>query len=97
MLQSFFKAGVIEAGCDEAGRGCLAGPVVASAVILPSDYKHEELNDSKQLTEEQRVTIKSDIIRDAIAWAIGVASPGEIDEVNILNASSWQWIVRLSN
>lgn len=87
MLKPYFQKEKIEAGCDEAGRGCLAGPVVAAAVILPQDYKHEELNDSKQLTEDQRVAIKKDIIKDAIAWAVGVASPGEIDEINILNAS----------
>jgi ribonuclease HII len=87
VLKSHFQIKKIEAGCDEAGRGCLAGPVVAAAVILPKDYKHEELNDSKQLSEKQRITIKDDIIRDAISWGVGVASPGEIDEVNILNAS----------
>lgn len=87
MLKSSFQKEKIEAGCDEAGRGCLAGPVVAAAVILPSDYSHEALNDSKQLSEKQRVAIKSDIVRDAIAWGVGVASPEEIDEINILNAS----------
>ena len=87
MLKPYFQTKKIEAGCDEAGRGCLAGPVVAGAVILPQDYHHAELNDSKQLTEKQRVAIKKDIIQDAIAWGVGVASPGEIDEINILNAS----------
>ncbi len=87
MLKPYFQLEKIEAGCDEAGRGCLAGPVVAAAVILPKDYHHEELNDSKQLTEKQRVSIKQDIIRDAIAWGVGAASPGEIDDINILNAS----------
>ncbi len=87
MLQPYFQTKKIEAGCDEAGRGCLAGPVVAAAVILPKDYYHEELNDSKQLTEKQRCSIKKDIIKDAIAWGVGVASPGEIDDINILNAS----------
>lgn len=87
MLKSYFQKEKIEAGCDEAGRGCLAGPVVASAVILPKNYKHKVLNDSKQLTENQRVEIKEDIIKDAIAWGIGVASPEEIDDINILNAS----------
>lgn len=77
----------IEAGCDEAGRGCLAGPVVAAAVILPIEYEHEVLNDSKQLTEKQRNALKGEIMNDAIAWGVGVASPGEIDEINILNAS----------
>lgn len=87
MLKSYFTKGKIEAGCDEAGRGCLAGPVVAGAVILPPDYRHKSLNDSKQLTEKQREEIKLDIVRDAIAWGIGVASPAEIDDINILNAS----------
>ncbi|MEM6829981.1 MAG: ribonuclease HII [Bacteroidota bacterium] len=87
MLKSYFQTNKIEAGCDEAGRGCLAGPVVAAAVILPRDYAHKELNDSKQLTEAQRVEIKKDILEDAIAWGMGVASPEEIDEINILNAS----------
>ncbi len=87
MLKPYFQTKKIEAGCDEAGRGCLAGPVVAAAVILPKDYYHEELNDSKQLSEKQRDDIKKDIIKDAIAWGVGVASPGEIDDINILNAS----------
>ncbi len=87
MLKSYFQKEKIEAGCDEAGRGCLAGPVVAAAVILPKKYKHKVLNDSKQLTEKQRFEIKKDIIKDAIAWGVGVASPGEIDDINILNAS----------
>ncbi len=87
MLKPYFQTDKIEAGCDEAGRGCLAGPVVAAAVILPRDFTHEELNDSKQLTEKQRLEIKPDIIQQAIAWGVGVASPGEIDEINILNAS----------
>ncbi|WP_425392961.1 ribonuclease HII [Ekhidna sp.] len=87
MLKSFFQEKKIEAGCDEAGRGCLAGPVVAAAVILPKDYTHEILNDSKQLSEKQRVELKHDIIKDSLAWGVGVASPGEIDEINILNAS----------
>ncbi|MEP1035473.1 ribonuclease HII [Ekhidna sp.] len=87
MLKSHFQKEKIEAGCDEAGRGCLAGPVVAAAVILPKKYKHKDLNDSKQLSEKQRVAIKKDIVKDAIAWGVGVASPGEIDNINILNAS----------
>ncbi|MBC6400448.1 MAG: ribonuclease HII [Ekhidna sp.] len=87
MLFPYFQKEKTEAGCDEAGRGCLAGPVVAAAVILPADYKHEVLNDSKQLTEKQRVELKGEIIQDAIAWGVGVASSGEIDEINILNAS----------
>lgn len=87
MLKSYFQAKTIEAGCDEAGRGCLAGPVVAAAVILPKKYKHKKLNDSKQLSEKLRNEIKEDIKKDALAWAIGVASPQEIDQINILNAS----------
>ncbi|MEQ8905450.1 ribonuclease HII [Ekhidna sp.] len=87
MLRPYFQKEKIEAGCDEAGRGCLAGPVVAAAVILPKKYRHKMLNDSKQLSEKQRLEIKKDIISDAIAWGVGVASPGEIDDINILNAS----------
>jgi len=87
MLKSYFQSEKIEAGCDEAGRGCLAGPVVAAAVILPKDYKHKALNDSKQLSEKKRQSLKEDILRDAIAWGIGLCSPKEIDEINILNAS----------
>ena len=86
-LLPFFKEGVVEAGCDEAGRGCLAGPVVAAAVILPSDYSHQVLNDSKKLSQKQRNLIKDQIKADAIAWAVGVVSHTEIDEINILNAS----------
>jgi ribonuclease HII len=77
----------IEAGCDEAGRGCLAGPVVAAAVILPKDYKHKYLNDSKQLTEARRMSIRKDIEKEAISWAVTFVDNIEIDEVNILNAS----------
>ncbi|MEP0984665.1 ribonuclease HII [Ekhidna sp.] len=87
MLKSYFQKEKIEAGCDEAGRGCLAGPVVAAAVILPKKYRHKVLNDSKQLTEKQRLEVKKDIVKDAISWAVGVASPREIDDINILNAS----------
>jgi ribonuclease HII len=87
VLQSSFSVDLIEAGCDEAGRGCLAGPVVAAAVILPKNYTHELLNDSKQLTKEERFGLRTEIIRDAIAWAVAEVSPEEIDEVNILNAS----------
>jgi ribonuclease HII len=87
MLKSYFQSEKIEARCDEAGRGCLAGPVVAAAVILPKDYKHKALNDSKQLSEKKRQSLKEDILRDAIAWGIGLCSPKEIDEINILNAS----------
>ena len=87
MLLSYHQAGVIEAGCDEAGRGCLAGPVVASAVILPADYKHSLLNDSKVISKKRRVTLRAEIKREAISWAIGEYSNEEIDRVNILNAS----------
>lgn len=77
----------MEAGCDEAGRGCLAGPVVAAAVVLPKNFKCGELDDSKKLTEKQRYHLRDRIERKADAWALGIASPGEIDEINILNAS----------
>lgn len=87
MLLSYYKEGVVEAGCDEAGRGCLAGAVYAAAVILPADYHNEQLNDSKQLTERQRYALRQVIERDAVAWAVGIVSPQEIDRVNILNAS----------
>lgn len=86
-LKSYHTAGLVEAGCDEAGRGCLAGPVFAAAVILPEDYNHPELNDSKQLSEKKRDRLREVIEREAIAWAVGEYSPQEIDEVNILNAS----------
>ena len=76
-----------EAGCDEAGRGCLAGSVYAAAVILPPDYHNELLNDSKQLTEKRRYALREAIQRDAVAWAVGVVTPEEIDNINILNAS----------
>lgn len=81
------QAGVNEAGCDEAGRGCLAGPVYAAAVILPDDYRHPLLNDSKQLTEKQRYALRDEIIAHATAWAVGVVTAAEIDRINILNAS----------
>jgi len=87
MLQSHYYEGLTEAGCDEAGRGCLAGAVYAAAVILPTDYKNELLNDSKQLTERRRYQLREQIERDAISWAVGVVSPEEIDQINILNAS----------
>lgn len=86
-LKPYYKAGVIEAGCDEAGRGCLAGSVYAAAVILPADYHNEMLNDSKQLTEKRRYELRAQIERDAVAWAVGVCTPEEIDEINILHAS----------
>lgn len=87
MLLSYYQKGVIEAGCDEAGRGCLAGPVVASAVILPSDYKHPLLNDSKVLSKKKRLLLREEIKKEAISWAVGEYSNEEIDQVNILNAS----------
>lgn len=79
--------GMLEAGCDEAGRGCLAGPVVASAVILPDGYESPLLMDSKKLTEKRRMEAREIIIRDAVAWAVAECSPAEIDSINILNAS----------
>ena len=87
MLQSHYYEGLVEAGCDEAGRGCLAGSVFAAAVILPSDYQNELLNDSKQLSERRRYQLRDIIERDAVAWAVGVVEPDEIDRINILNAS----------
>ncbi len=87
MLKSYYHKGVIEAGCDEAGRGCLAGSVYAAAVILPQDYENPLLNDSKKLTEKQRYALREVVIRDAVAWAVGVVTPEEIDSINILNAS----------
>jgi ribonuclease HII len=87
MLLPFLKANIIEAGCDEAGRGCLAGPVYAAAVILPSDFKNELLNDSKQLTEKQRYALRPIIEKEALAWAVGVVDNREIDQINILAAS----------
>ncbi len=87
MLRSSFTKDLIEAGCDEAGRGCLAGPVVAAAVILPKRYRHKLLNDSKQLKREQREALRLEIERDALAWAVAEVSHDEIDEINILNAS----------
>ena len=86
-LLSFHKENTIEAGCDEAGRGCLAGPVFAAAVILPSSFKNELLNDSKKLTEKQRYFLRPIIEKEAIAWAVEAVSNEEIDKVNILNAS----------
>ncbi len=87
MLAQFHTKGKIETGCDEAGRGCLAGPVVAGAVILPPDFSDELLNDSKKLTEKQRYKLRPIIEKEAIAFAIGIVSNEEIDEINILNAS----------
>lgn len=87
MLLSSFTTDLIEAGCDEVGRGCLAGPVVAAAVILPKNYQHELLNDSKQLSKEERIALQSDIVQDSLAWAVAEVGNEEIDEINILNAS----------
>lgn len=82
-----YYSNLIEAGCDEAGRGCLAGSVYAAAVILPRDYDNPLLNDSKKLTEKRRKDLRDQIVRDAVAWAVGVVTPEEIDRINILNAS----------
>ena len=87
MLAANCFEGLIEAGCDEAGRGCLAGSVFAAAVILPPDYENGKLNDSKQLTEKKRYELRAEIERDATAWAVGVVTPEEIDTINILKAS----------
>ena len=87
MLKNNYYKGKIEAGCDEAGRGCLAGSVYAAAVILPEDYQNELLNDSKQLTEKKRYELREIIEHDAVAWAVGIVTPEEIDKINILNAS----------
>ncbi|WP_165154632.1 ribonuclease HII [Parabacteroides sp. ZJ-118] len=87
MLLPYREAGRVEAGCDEAGRGCLAGAVFAAAVILPADFKNPDLNDSKQLSEKRRYALRPVIEREAIAWAVGVVSPEEIDRMNILRAS----------
>ncbi|WP_372948995.1 ribonuclease HII [Mariniphaga sp.] len=86
-LLPFFKEGILEAGCDEAGRGCLAGPVVAAAVILPPDFDYGVLNDSKKLSEKQRKELRPLIENGALAWAVEMVSNEEIDKVNILNAS----------
>ena len=87
ILQSFYIKNQLEAGCDEAGRGCLVGPVVAAAVILPADFQHEWLNDSKQLTEKRREILRPIIEKEAIAWAVSFVDHPKIDEINILNAS----------
>ena len=91
MLKAYLQKGRIEAGCDEAGRGCLAGPVYAAAVILPelstSNSQFSTLNDSKQLTEKQRYALREVIEREAVAWAVGVVTNEEIDQINILRAS----------
>lgn len=87
MLENHYYEGLVEAGCDEAGRGCLAGSVFAAAVILPPDYENELLNDSKKLTDRKRKQLREIIEHDAVDWAVGIVEPGEIDEINILNAS----------
>jgi ribonuclease HII len=87
MLKSFLYHNLTEAGCDEAGRGCLAGPVVAAAVMLPKNFKHPVLNDSKKLTPKQRALLKDEIINSAIAWKVAFVDNNEIDEMNILRAS----------
>lgn len=87
MLKSHYYENLVEAGCDEAGRGCLAGSVYAAAVILPPDYENDLLNDSKKLTAKKRYALREVIQRDALAWAVGIVTPEEIDKINILNAS----------
>lgn len=87
MLLPYLNEDKIEAGCDEAGRGCLAGAVYAAAVILPRGFKNDQLNDSKQLSEKQRYALRALIEKEAVAWAVGVVCPEEIDKINILNAS----------
>ena len=87
MLLPCLHKDLIEAGCDEAGRGCLAGAVYAASVILPADYQNDLLNDSKKLTEHQRYALREVVERDALAWAVGIVLPEEIDKINILNAS----------
>ncbi|MDR1500469.1 MAG: ribonuclease HII [Tannerellaceae bacterium] len=87
MLLPCLETGRMEAGCDEAGRGCLAGSVFAASVILPEDFRNDEMNDSKQLTEKERYRLRPIIEREAVAWAVGVVTPLEIDRINILNAS----------
>ena len=87
MLKPYLQEGRIEAGCDEAGRGCLAGPVFAAAVILPQDFQNDLLNDSKQLSEKHRYELREIIQRETVAWAVGIVSNEEIDKINILRAS----------
>ena len=87
MLKPYLHSNKIEAGCDEAGRGCLAGPVYAAAVVLPHDFRNDLLNDSKQLSEKQRYALREVIEREAVTWAVGVVTNEEIDEINILRAS----------
>jgi len=87
MLKKYYKQGILEAGCDEAGRGCLAGPVFAAAVILPEDFSNEKLNDSKQLSEKAREELRPVIEKESLAWSVASVSAKEIDEINILKAS----------
>jgi ribonuclease HII len=87
MLKPYLVPGVVEAGCDEAGRGCLAGSVYAAAVVFPPDYSNADINDSKQLTDARRHKLRETIERDALTWAVGVVTAEEIDQINILNAS----------
>lgn len=87
MLMPYHQPDRLEAGCDEAGRGCLAGPVYAAAVILPNDFRHPWLNDSKQLSEKQRDALRLVVEQEALAWSVGVATAAEIDRINILQAS----------
>lgn len=87
MLRSFYKSGKLEAGCDEAGRGCLAGPVFAAAVIFPTNYRNKHINDSKKVNEADRITLAEVIKNDALSWAVARVDPPEIDRINILNAS----------
>ena len=87
MLKAHYYIDKVEAGCDEAGRGCLAGSVFAAAVILPPDYQNPDLNDSKKLTDKKRKALREQIERDAVSWAVGIVTPDEIDKINILNAS----------
>jgi len=97
MLMSAYSKDMREAGCDEAGRGCLAGPVMAAAVILPKNYKHKFLNDSKQLSFKKRLLLRKDVEKDALAWAVGNVSNEEIDRINILNASYKAMHLAISN
>lgn len=87
MLKRFFDKDKTEAGCDEAGRGCLAGPVYAASVVLPKNYRNKWLNDSKQLSDKDRYELRPEIEEKALSWAVGIVSHQEIDEINILNAS----------
>jgi ribonuclease HII len=87
MLKSCFGSGLMEAGCDEAGRGCLAGPVFASAVIFPADYINSEIDDSKKLSVKKRIKLRNSIENDALGWAVAMVDSSEIDRINILNAS----------